>query len=212
MKKILLLFALLLCVATFGQKKKTIKKGATTVLAQANNVSAELTTAKDRFMVMFNDKGKKDTLFTKKIDLSQNNNTAAAKNNNIPFNCAITPFMIKSTPLYVISWSENNINEAKEKTEDRTQVFTEIWNSVTKTQVMANVQTTTKIKEILWLDKLKNASQTSEKLRKEGFEFSLTKEGDVLLKNKTQENRMVFNPGTNLYEDVKSAPSKSKKK
>jgi hypothetical protein len=213
MKKLILLLALSLCsLSAFSQKKKGASKAGaapTSVLAKVNNMSAELTSKKDRFKVMID----KDTLFTRKIDLS-GNSKPSTKNNNIPFNCTITPVVVKGTPLYCISWSDNNINEITDKTEDRTKVYSEIWNPVTKTQVMANMQATTKIKEILWLDKLKNASQTSEKIRREGYEFSMNKDGDVFLKNKTQENRMVYNPATNIYEDVKSAavPAKPKKK
>jgi len=212
MKKMIFVLAIsLCCTAIYSQKKKPVKKAGTptSVLAKVNNVSAELTSKKDRFQVMID----KDTLFTRRIDVSANSKPAT-KNNNIPFNCTIIPVVVKGTPLYCISWSENNVNEITDKTEDRTKIYSEVWNPITKTQVVANQQSTTKIKEILWLDKLKNASQTSEKLRREGFDFTLTKEGDVLLKNKTQENRMIYNPSTNVYEDVKSAaaPAKSKKR
>ncbi|HOZ75801.1 MAG TPA: hypothetical protein PLI38_11145 [Flavobacterium sp.] len=212
MKKIILLLALSLCFTNgYSQKKKSTKKAGTpaSVLAKMNDLSAQLTPKKDRFEVLFG----KDTLFTRKIDLS-GNNKPTTKNNNIPTTCTITPVVVKGTPLYCITWSDNNINEVTEKKEDRTKVYSEIWNPVTKTQVLANVQTTTKITEILWLDKGKNASQTSEKLRREGFEFSMNKEGDVVLKNKTQENKMVYNPTTNVYEDVKSSSptAKTKKK
>jgi hypothetical protein len=209
MKKIILLIALSLCLTTgYSQKKKGAKKAGTpaSVLAKMNELTAQLTPKKDRFEVLFG----KDTLFTRKIDLS-GNNKPTTKNNNIPTTCTITPVVVKGTPLYCITWSDNNINEAPEKTEDRTKVYSEIWNPVTKTQTLANVQTTTKIKEILWLDKGKNASQTSEKLRREGFEFSMNPTGDVVLKNKTQENKMVYNPTTNVYEDVKSSGAASTK-
>jgi hypothetical protein len=212
MKRIILLAALSLCCATLhSQKKKAApKKGASTVLAKVNNVTAELPASKNLFQVMLEDKGKKDTLFSRKINMAKGKPEAGKS--NLPFNCTITPVVIKGTPLYCIAWSENNITETQDKTEDRTQIFSEIWNPVTKTQTLANIQTTTKIKEILWLDKLKNASQTSEKLRREGFEFVMTKDGDVLLKNKTQENRMIYNPSTNVYEDVKSAAPAAKPK
>lgn len=217
MKKIVLCALLaVFCTTVYSQKKKSGAKkgGSANVLASNGSLSAQLTTSKNRFFVLLTDKVTKgtDTLTNKKIDLSGNSRTPSAKDNNIPSNCTIVPFVVRNTPLVAINWTENNVNEQKEKTEDRTQQYTEIWNIGTKSQVFANVQTTTKIKEILWLDKLKNASQTSEKLRREGFELTLTKEGDIVLKNKTQENKMVFNPGTNMYEDVKSAPAKAKKK
>jgi len=212
-KRIILLLALSLCITGYSQKKKTAKKGgasAANVIAKVNNITAELPAGKNLFQVMMEEKGKKDTLFTRKINVA--GGKSAAGKSNLPFNCTITPVVVKGTPLYCIAWSENNITESKEKTEDRTQIFSEIWNPVTKTQVLANVQTATKVTEILWLDKLKNASQTSEKMRREGFEFSMTKEGDVFLKNKTQENKLVYNATTNAYEDVKSAAATSKPK
>jgi len=216
-KTILLLFLSLSVTIAFGQKKKPAAKktAAANVIAKADNLTAELTPGKEQyqFEVLLN---KKDSLFTKKINVSGNGKLAATKNNNIPFDCKITPFTAKGTPLYAITWSENNVNEITDKTEDRTQIHSEIWNTATKTQVLANVQTATRIKEILWLDKLKNASQTSEKMRNEGLVFTLTKEGDVLLKSKTQENKLTYNPATNSYDNLKATvttpASKPKKK
>ena len=207
-KIIVLLVMSLCCINGYGQKKKAVKKAGApvSVLSQSNNISAVLTAKKDLFEVMID----KDTLFTRKIDLS-GNSKLTTKNNNVPFNCTITPVLAKGTTLYCISWSENNVNEVTDKTEDRTKVISEIWNPATKKRALANVQTTTKITEKLWLDKLKNASQTSEKMRREGFEFSMTKDGEVLLKNKTQENKMAYNPATNIYEDVKSAAAPTAK-
>ena len=112
--------------------------------------------------------------------------------------------------MHLISWSEKSLNETKDKTENKTVIYSEIWNTLTKTKPLANIQTTTKIKEIQYLDKLKNASQTVEKIRNEGFAFTLTKEGDVNLKNKTQDNTLSYNTSSNVYQNLKDmAPSKA---
>ena len=216
MKKIILLLAVFLCCSSiYSQKKKAAKNASSSnVIANAANLTAALTPDKDtyRFEVKTD---KKETLFVKQIDVKGNEKSAATKNNNIPVGCKITPFTAKGTPLYCITWTENKVTEAAEKTEDRTQIHSEIWNAVTKKRLLENVQTTTKIKEILWLDKLKNASQTSEKMRREGLVFSLTNEGDVALTGKNQENKLVYNPATDNYDNVKSnlmPITKSKKK
>ena len=41
----------------------------------------------------------------------------------------------------------------------------------------------------VFLDKLKNASETQERMRREGFEFFLNADGTITQKNKTQENK-----------------------
>ena len=99
-------------------------------------------------------------------------------------------------------------DKSKEKTENRVEIYSEIWNIVTKTKPLANIQATTNIKEIQWLDKLKNASQTVEKKRNEGFAFTLTPTGDIKLKNKTQENTMIYNASSNVYQNGKDIGKK----
>jgi hypothetical protein len=218
MKKIVLLVVLLLCATfAYSQKKKPAKKSANAI-AMADNLSATLTPGKDQYIFEFlaDANGKKDSLFSRKINVSGNAKSAETKNNNIPTACKITPFLAKGTKLYTISWTTTNHTEVTDKVEDKMQIYTEVWNAATKKQLLANVQTATKIKEILWLDKLKNASQTSEKLRKEGSLFTLTPEGDVVLTGKSQESKLAYNPATDKYDGVKttaltsSKPSKKK--
>ena len=108
----------------------------------------------------------------------------------------------------MIYWAETSITESKEKTENKTMQYNEIWNVKTKTKAFSNLQTTTKIKEIQYLDKLKNASQTVDKIRYEGLAFTLTKEGDVYLKNKTQENTLSYNASSNVYQNLKDLAKK----
>lgn len=197
MKKYILIIAVLFTATTFAQKKKPAKAPTSTALAKSGNLSVEL--VKNNLYLFIANKTKKDTILLKTYT-----GTAA------PTDCKITPFTAKGTPLHLISWSESSVTETKEKTENKVQVYSEIWNTATKTKPLANIQTTTNIKEIQWLDKLKNASQTVEKKRNEGFEFTLTKEGDVKLKNKTQENMMVYNPTSNVYQNTKDIAPKKK--
>ena len=86
--------------------------------------------------------------------------------------------------------------------------YNEIWNIKVKAKAFSNLQATTKIKEIQYLDKLKNASQTVDKIRNEGWAFTLTKEGDVYLKNKTQENTLIYNASSNVYQNLKDLTKK----
>jgi hypothetical protein len=215
MKKIILLLALsLCCTSIYSQKKKTAKKESSKVIAAAGNLTAELLPGKDQllFQVMAD---KKDSLFTKKIDVKNNAKAPTMMNNNIPFDCKIVPFTTKGAPLYCITWTENSFFEMTDKKEDRTQYHTQIWNVATKSLVLGNVQTKTKVTEILWLDKLKNASQTSEKMRNEGLIFTLTKDGDAILKSKTQENKLSYNPQINKYDNLRptaTQPAKPTKK
>lgn len=111
----------------------------------------------------------------------------------MPSDCKITPFNSKGVKFYAVSWTEKAITETKLKTEEATTTFTEICDFTSKSKVLSNAQTTTKISEIVFLDKNQTVSETREKVRREGFEFSITPDGDVILKNKSQENRLSYN-------------------
>ena len=178
----MLLFAAigLICTSGYSQKKKKsmAKTAAPTALAKADNLTAEL--IKNDFYVFVNNKPKKDTLIAK--------NFLGRKS---PSDCKIQAFTAKGTPLYAISWTELNVTESKLKTETATTIQTEIWDAANKTMVLQNAQTTTNIKEIVFLNNTQ-ASETREKVRREGFEFTLLPEGDILLKNKTQESKMTY--------------------
>jgi hypothetical protein len=196
MKKYMLIVAFIFtATATFGQKKKPAKPAASSALAKVNNLSVEL--IKNNLYLFVNNKPKKDTMLLKSFA-----GIAA------PTDVKITPFTAKGTPLHLVSWSESTVTETKERTENKIQIYSEIWNTVTKTKPLANIQGITNIKEIQWLDKLKNASQTVEKKRNEGYEFVLTKEGDVKLKNKQGETNMVYNASSNVYQNAKDLKKK----
>lgn len=192
MKKILAVLVLLIfCTTNYAQKKKSNKATSASVLAKVDNLSVEYINNK---LVLFSiAKGaKKDSIFTRSIE-----------NNKKPLDCKIIAFKAKDAQLYHVSWSENTVSETKDKKEDKTQFHNEIWDVNSKTLALGNIQTSTKIKETLYLDKLKNASQTSEKIRNEGLVFSLTSTGDVVLKTKTQENKLTYDPTLKKYVELK---------
>lgn len=195
-KSILFLTILFSLTSTFGQKKKASKSESSSSLVKLNNLSVAL--IQNNLYLFIENKGtKKDTILLKKYDSKGN-----------PTECKITAFKTKGTPLHLISWTEKSATETKEKTENKTMQYNEIWNIKVKAKAFSNLQTTTKIKEIQFLDKLKNASQTVDKIRNEGLAFTLTKEGDVYLKNKTQENTLSYNASSNVYQNLKDLAKK----
>lgn len=200
MKKIIHLIVLsLFCNPLFSQMKQSSNKAFSSVLAKSENVSAEV--IKNNFYLLIANKGaKKDTILLKNIEA-----------NKLPLACKIISFTAKGVKLYSVTWTENKITESKLKTENATTTFTEICDVVTKTKLVSNAQTITKIKEIHFLDAKQTVSETIQKVRNEGFVLSLTKEGDIILKNKTQENKMTYNPTDAKFVSA-SSPAKPKKK
>ena len=192
-KMMVLVFVSLFCVSICAQKKKPIAKKATSiVLAKAANLSAEI--VKDNFYLFINNVNSKDTIVLKTIDVK-----------NLPYDCKILAFTTKSTPLYLITWIEKITIKTDLKTEDIINLHSEIYELSSKKQVVANTQITKNITEKVFLDKLKNASETQQRVRREGFEFILLPEGDIVLKTKTQENKMMYNPIDKKYVDAKPA-------
>ena len=202
MKKIIFFFTFILfCNTIFSQKSSSSKKGTSSnVLAKIENISAEV--LKNNFYLFITNKGaKKDTILLKSMD-----------ENKFPLQCKISPFVAKGIRLYSVSWTENKITETKLKTEDATTTFTEICNVISKTKLVSNTQTTTKIKEIHFLDAKQTASETIQKVRNEGLLLSITVEGDVILKNKTQENRLTYNSTENKFVNALISSTNKKKK
>lgn len=199
MKKIpVLLFALLIAATAAAQKKKATANSGAAPLAQLNNLSM-IISKQNLYLIIDNKKAGKDSILLKKYEVKGN-----------PAEAKISAFTAKGTPLHLLSWSESSVAESKEKTENKISQYSEIWNLQTRAKAFSNLQITTKIKEIQYLDKLKNASQTVEKIRNEGLAFTLTKEGEVLLKNKTQENRLVYNASSNVFQNTKDLAPKKK--
>jgi hypothetical protein len=91
-----------------------------------------------------------------------------------------------------LSWTEKTLNKTDLKTEDITTVYSNVYEITSKKQVFYNTQLTNHIVEKVFLDRLKNASETQERMRREGFEFTLNADGTITQKNKTQENKLIY--------------------
>ncbi len=204
MKKITLCVLLLFCGSMIAQKKKaTPKAAANEVVAKSGNASVEF--VKNNMYLFVANAGKKDTLLLKKYTVK-----------GTPVDCKITSFTTKGTPMYFVTWAEKSTTETKLKKEETTVTESQIWNPATKTLMIGNTQTATKIKEIVFLDKLKNASETQERMRNSGFAFNFLPDGDFILKDKSSETKYSLNTASMKYEAAKgkaaATPPPAKKK
>lgn len=211
MKKITLLALLLVCGSMYSQKKKSKAKAApketSVVIAKSGNVSAEM--FKNNFTLFITNAGKKDSLLLKKFN-----------DKVTPAECKITSFTTKAVPMYCVTWVEKSVTETTLKKEETTTTESQIWNPATKVLLIGNTQTATKIKETVFLDKLKNASETQERMRNGGFIFTLLNDGDFSLKDKSSDTKYTYNATSMKYEAVKAntaaatkpTPTKKKKK
>ncbi len=173
----------MLSVNTYSQKKKApAKKTITTAasgLAKADNLVAEV--KKGNFQVTINENGKeKDAMIVKAVDA-----------NFKPANCKLTAFNTGGTKLYLLTWTEIVQIKTKNKTEDITNVYSVIYEITNKKQVFSNSQTTNHITEIVSLGGTA-ATETQEKIRRDGFEFILNPDGTVTQRSKKQENKLVY--------------------
>ncbi|MVO08406.1 hypothetical protein GOQ30_04410 [Flavobacterium sp. TP390] len=203
MKQLFLICLLVVSTVTFSQKKKATSKksSAKSVLAKVDNLTAEIITVnKQKQLVLFVvNEGVQDTLRLKIIDNA----------NYSPLNFKITPFTASNVKLYHIHWEEKNAISTKLKKEEQDIVESQIWNVAKKELLIGNVQKSSHIVETVFLDKNKTASETQERNRKEGFEFNLLPNGDLILKNKTQQNTYAYNVASDKYEMKKGSVSKS---
>ena len=198
MKNILLTLILLITTASLAQKPKTPVKVTSTALATFENLKAEIITegGKQKLAILLDNAGKKETIILKEITT----NDKAQQ----PTNFKIKSFTIADVKLYHFSYTENILTETKLKKENALITSNEIWElSTTKLKIFGNIQTVSQINEIQFLDKNKTASQTIDKTRKEGFEFTLTKDFEIHLSTKTQINKYKFNPVTRRYDPKK---------
>lgn len=192
MKNIFLIILIsILTSNSFAQKKKktdtkTVEK--INVVAKADNLTAEI--IKNNFYLFANNGKSKDTLSKKTFQ-------------NLPTETKILGFKSKGNKLYFLTWNEKTIIQTATKTEDKTFTNSEIFDVSSRTKVFTNIQIATKIKEQVFLDRLKNASETQERLRNEGFVVTLLPDGDLSLKTKTQENKMTYDAAQKKYIDLK---------
>lgn len=182
MKKIFLFLCVgLLTFNGFSQKKGAVKKIIPTasVFPKLDNLQVEIKNAK--FQVTISEKGKtNDAMIVKDVDASF-----------APTNCKLSSFMASGVKLYLLTWTELSQTKTAKKTEDKTTIYSVIYEITSKKQVYSNYQLTNHITEIVSLGGTA-ASETQEKIRREGFEFLLNPDGSVTQKNKTQQTTFVY--------------------
>lgn len=191
MKKAILIFFVILCSNSnlLAQKKKIKKSSSTssTFLAKAENATAELINS-NLYLIETGAGVQNDSVKLKSFS-----------NGSKPNAVKITPFSTKGKKLFLVSWTENVLSTTNLKTENALIVFSEIVNFETKSKVLSNTQSTINITEIHYLDAKQTVSETLQKVRKEGFELVLNQDGDVSLKNKTQENKLTYKADKNAF-------------
>jgi hypothetical protein len=183
MKRIVLLALIaMLSINAYSQKKKPAAKKATTTASafpKVDNLQVEIKGG--NFQVAITEKGKPaDALVVKAVDAKF-----------APTNCKLTSFTASGTKLYLLTWTEAVQIKTKLKTEDITNVYSVIYEISKKKQVFSNTQITNHITEIVSLGGTA-ATETQEKIRRDGFEFILNPDGSVTQKSKKQENKLVY--------------------
>jgi hypothetical protein len=185
MKKIILLVALSFVVTiSFAQKKKVGK--ATSSLAKVDNLVAEVKSGNFQLTI-----DGKESIVVKSVD-----------SKFAPSDIKLIQFTASKSKLYLLSWTEKTQNKTDLKLEDITTIYSTIYEIASKKQVFINSQLTSNITEKVFLDGLKQASETQQKVHKEGFEFTLNPDGSVTQKNKKQENKLVYDSTKLEYVNV----------
>lgn len=193
MKQLFILFALAFTITTgFAQKKKTpVKSTKTASVAKVDNLTAEI--KGKTFQLTISDKGKPtDAIIVKELT-----------NDVKPIDMKLSSFAANGTKLYLLQWTEKSNTKTDLKTEDITMIYSVIYEITSKKQVFSNYQKTTNIVEKVFLDRNKTASETQEKVRKEGFEFVLNPDGSVTQKSKNQENKWSYDPAKQEFVEAK---------
>lgn len=186
------------CTTLFSQTNKAKKSTASSIFAKSDNVSAEM--IKNKFYLFItNKRAKKDTILLKSFEVDK-----------LPLECKIEPFTTKGTTLHKITWQEKKTAQSKLKTEAAVTTVSVICDIASKTKVLTNEQTTTKITEIHFLDDKQTVSETIDRIRNEGFECIVNKAGDVVLKNKAKENKMIYVPADKKFVFASAGPLKKK--
>lgn len=196
MKQLLILLAIALSTTTgFAQKKKTpvksTKTATTSSTAKVDNLTAEI--KGKTFQLTIAEKGKAaDAITVKEL-------VGDVK----PADIKLSGFTANGTKLYLLQWTEKSNIKTDLKTEDITMIYSVIYEIPNKKQVFSNYQKTTNIVEKVFLDRNKTASETQEKVRREGFEFVLNPDGSVTQKSKNQENKWTYDVALQEFVDAK---------
>lgn len=189
MKNTFYLFAFLICLSSFGQKKKSVTTKSSNGLAKIENLIAEI--KNENFQISITNKGKVvDTIYIKKTDKS------------LPETCKITPFNANGTKLYLVTWTEKLTTKTDLKSEDKTFVYSNIYELSTKKKVFFNTQLTNNIVEKVFLDRNKTASETQTRVRREGYEFNLNPDGTIIQKTAKQLNKWKYDAATATFVDA----------
>jgi len=196
MKQLLILLAIALSTTTgFAQKKKTpvksTKTATTSSTAKVDNLTAEI--KGKTFQLTIAEKGKAaDAITVKEL-------VGDVK----PSDIKLSSFTGSGTKLYLLQWTEKSNIKTDLKTEDITMIYSVIYEIPNKKQVFSNYQKTTNIVEKVFLDRNKTASETQEKVRREGFEFILNSDGSVVQKGKAQQNNWTYDVAKQEFVDTK---------
>ncbi|MGK4568630.1 hypothetical protein [Flavobacterium sp. 3HN19-14] len=140
-------------------------------------------------------------IFGKHFCLLANRDTIILREVNplkIPLDCKISPFKIKGINLYCISWIEKRQVQDSTKTEEELVSCSVICDLKKKSPVLSNFETTTNISEIVHLGNTE-ATETQQRIRREGFVFTLNEDGTVTLQNKWQQSKMVYDEAQGKY-------------
>ena len=180
MKNIFLFLCVgLLTLNGFSQKKISTTKTTFSALPKVDNLQVEIKNGK--FQVTISEKGKTiDMLIVKDVDAAFT-----------PKDCKLSSFTASGVKLYLLTWTELSTAKSTNKTEEKTTIYSVIYEITSKKQVYSNYQLTNYITEKVSLGGT-GATETQEKMRREGFEFTLNSDGSVTQKNKTQQTTYVY--------------------
>ena len=194
MKRIfLIVLVTIFSFSTFAQKNKTpVKKAVSSSNSQGSFAKIDNLVVENKsgnFQITIEGK---DAITIKKTD-----------SKFAPLNTKITSFTASGIKLYLLQWTEITQNKTDLKTENITLNFSNVYDISSKKQVFNNTELSNHIVEKVFLDRLKNASETQERMRREGFAFTLNADGSITQKNKTQENKWVYDATKMEYVDAK---------
>lgn len=174
------MFIGLVIVDGYGQKKESSNKKDIEISSfpKLGNLQAEVKNG--NFQIAITGKEKtNDVVIVKAV------NTTFS-----PTNCKLSSFTASGVKLYLLTWSEQSAIKTDRLVENKTTVYSVVYEIVSKKQVYSNYQLTINSIEKVFLDKNKTASETQQKIRREGFEFILNTDGSITQKGKN--NQMIF--------------------
>jgi len=204
MKKIcfLTLFVIsTLCNAQKNKNRTTTKviPQKNTILATLDQISAEIIAEKNtkRTVLLIKNSTSKDTL-----EIKNNGNTDFK-----PTDFTLKKFTNQGKNFYLVQWKDIQKTETKVLKENAITTTNQIWEIDSKTLHIENIQKTTQISEIIFLDKNKTASHTVDKAKSEGFEFILNADGTFTLKTKSQNNSYQYQNNSKKFELINASKS-----